>query len=80
MILDKQLMPSNFYEFFRHETCGSNNDSKISKFWAKKKCRIDNTQEMLMTFNDSPDLLKMVLTGEKSWMYGYDIETKAESS
>ena len=33
---------------------------------------------MLTTFNH--DLLKKVITGDKSWVYGYDIETKAQSS
>ena len=31
---------------------------------------------MLTTFNYYPDLLK---TGDESWVYGYDIETKAQS-
>ena len=33
-----------------------------------------------MTFTDNPDLLKKVITGDESWMYGYGIETKAQSS
>ena len=32
-----------------------------------------------MTFNDYPDLLKKVITGDESRVYGYDIETKAQS-
>ena len=36
-------------------------------------------QEMLTMFNDDPDLLKKVITGDESWVYGYDIETKAKS-
>ena len=35
---------------------------------------------MLTTFNDVPDLLKKVITGDKLWVYSYDIETKAQSS
>ena len=31
-------------------------------------------------FNDDPDLLKKVITGDESWVYGYDTETKAQSS
>ena len=31
-------------------------------------------------FNDDLDLLKKVLTGDESWIYGYDIETNAQSS
>ena len=33
-----------------------------------------------MTFNDDSDLLKNVITGDKSWVYVYDIETKGQSS
>ena len=32
-----------------------------------------------MTFNHDPDLFKMIITGDESWVYGYDIETKAQS-
>ena len=41
---------------------------------------MDMAQEMLTTFNDDLDLLKKVITGDESWVYGYDIETKAQSS
>ena len=34
----------------------------------------------LTTFNDDSDLLIEVITGDKSWVYGYDIETKTQSS
>ena len=29
---------------------------------------------------DDPDLLKKLITDDKSWLYGYDIETKGQSS
>ena len=32
------------------------------------------------TFNRDPDLLKKIRTGDESWVYGYDIETNAQSS
>ena len=32
-----------------------------------------------MLFNDDPDLLKKVITGNESWLYVFDIETKAQS-
>ena len=35
--------------------------------------------EMLTTFNDDPDLLKKIITGDELWMYGYDIENKVQS-
>ena len=36
-------------------------------------------QEMLTTFNNDPDLLKKFITGNEAWVYGYDIETEAQS-
>jgi len=30
--------------------------------------------------NDDPDLLKRVITGDETWVYGYNVETKAQSS
>ena len=38
---------------------------------------MDIAQEMLTTFKDDPDLL---ITGAESKVYGYDIETKAQTS
>ena len=35
---------------------------------------------MLTTLNDDQDLLKKIITCDESWVYGYDIETKAQSS
>ena len=37
-------------------------------------------QEMLNDVNDDPDLLERAITGDESWVYGYDVETKAQSS
>ena len=44
------------------------------------QCRMDNAQEMLTTFNDKPKLLKKAITGDESWVYGYDIGNKVQSS
>ena len=41
---------------------------------------MDIAQEMLTMFNDDPDLLKKIITGGESLVYGCDIETKAQSS
>ena len=51
---------------------------KLKKFEQKQRCR-DIAQEMLMTFNYDPDLLRKVITGDESWVYGYNIGTKAKS-
>ena len=45
----------------------------------QKTRRMTIAQEMLNDVNDHPDLLKKVITGDESWVYGYDIETKAQS-
>ena len=72
-------MPSNFYECFTHETCGSEDCCKIAKILNKNR-RMNTAQEMLTTFNNDPDLLKKIIIGDESWVYGYDIETKAQST
>ena len=56
------------------ETYGCEDCSRIVKFLSH-----DIAQEMLTTFNDDPDLLGEVITGDKSWVYGNDIKTKAQS-
>ena len=53
--------------------------SKFLNFEQKQRC-LNIAQEMLSTFNDDPDLLKKVITGDQSWLYGYDNETKTQSS
>lgn len=46
----------------------------------QKNRRMSIAQELLNDVNDDPDLLKRVITGDESWVYGYDIETKVQSS
>ena len=46
----------------------------------QKNRRMNIAQELLNDVNDDPDLLKRVITGDESWVYGYDVETKAQSS
>ena len=41
---------------------------------------MDIAQDMFAMFNNDPDLLKKVITDDKSWVYRYDINTKAQSS
>ncbi|UYV69441.1 K02A2.6-like [Cordylochernes scorpioides] len=36
--------------------------------------------EMLDSFRDDPNLLQRVITGDEAWVYGYDVEPKAQSS
>ena len=46
----------------------------------QKTRRMTIAQEILNDVNDDPDLLKRVITGDESWVYGYDVKTKAQSS
>ena len=42
---------------------------KLLNFEQKQR-RMEVAQEMLLTFNDDPDLLKRIITGEETWVYG----------
>ena len=64
--------------FFCKKRAAAKIVSKLLNF-EQKQSLIDIVQEMLTTFNDDPDLLKKVITGDESWVYGYNIETKAQS-
>lgn len=46
----------------------------------QKQHRINIAQELLDSVRDDPNLLQRVITGDESWVYGYDVETKAQSS
>ncbi|XP_046975163.1 protein GVQW3-like [Vanessa cardui] len=52
---------------------------KLLNFKQKQR-RISIAQELLNDVNNDPDLLKRVITGDETWVYGYDVETKAQSS
>ena len=72
-------MPSNFYRRFRRETCDTEDCSKIAKFWANSRS-MAISEKTLTTFNNDSVLLKKVITGDESWMYGHDIETNDQLS
>lgn len=46
----------------------------------QKQHRVTIAEQMLADVADDPDLLKRVITGDETWIYGYDVETKAQSS
>ena len=52
---------------------------KLKNFKQKQRC-MDITEEMLTRFNDGLDLLNRDIPSDESWVYGYDIEIKAQSS
>jgi len=45
----------------------------------QKQNRVDVSQELLDRANDD-NFLKNIITGDETWAYGYDVETKVQSS
>ncbi|UYV66476.1 hypothetical protein LAZ67_4001822 [Cordylochernes scorpioides] len=45
----------------------------------QKQYRMNIANEMLDSVRDDPNLLQRVITGDEGWVYGYDVETKAQS-
>ncbi|UYV78131.1 hypothetical protein LAZ67_16000211, partial [Cordylochernes scorpioides] len=46
----------------------------------QKQHRMNIANEMLDSVRDDPNLLQRVIAGDEAWVYGYDVETKAQSS
>jgi histone-lysine N-methyltransferase SETMAR len=46
----------------------------------QKANRVTVSQELFDRSNADENFLKNVITGDETWVYGYDIETKAQSS
>ncbi|UYV61188.1 hypothetical protein LAZ67_1003762 [Cordylochernes scorpioides] len=46
----------------------------------QKQHRMNIANEMLDSVRDDPNLLQRVITADEAWVYGYDVETKAQSS
>ncbi|UYV74787.1 hypothetical protein LAZ67_12000976 [Cordylochernes scorpioides] len=46
----------------------------------QKQHRMNIANEMLDSVRDDPNLLQRVITVDEAWVYGYDVETKAQSS
>ncbi|UYV77919.1 hypothetical protein LAZ67_15002845 [Cordylochernes scorpioides] len=46
----------------------------------QKQHRMNIANEMLDSVRDDPNLLQRGITGDEAWVYGYDVETKAQSS
>ncbi|UYV84344.1 hypothetical protein LAZ67_X001901, partial [Cordylochernes scorpioides] len=46
----------------------------------QKQHRMNIANEMLDSVRADPKLLQRVITGDEAWVYGYDVETKAQSS
>ncbi|UYV76531.1 hypothetical protein LAZ67_14001018 [Cordylochernes scorpioides] len=46
----------------------------------QKQHRMNIANEMLDSVRDDPNFLQRFITGDEAWVYGYDVETKAQSS
>ncbi|XP_013792742.1 putative uncharacterized protein FLJ37770 [Limulus polyphemus] len=46
----------------------------------QKELRVEVSQDMLDSTNSDPDFMNTIITGDESWVYGYDPETKSQSS
>jgi len=46
----------------------------------QKQNRVDVSKELLDRANDDANILKNIITGDETWVYGYDVETKVQSS
>ena len=47
---------------------------KLLNFEQKQR-QIEVAQESLNEVNDEAELLKLIITGDETWVYGYDVET-----
>ena len=45
-----------------------------------KENGVNINQELLANANGNENFLKNVITGDETWVYGYDVETKMQSS
>ena len=46
----------------------------------QKELRKENFEDMIDLANHDPEFIKTVITGDQTWVYGYDPETKFQSS
>jgi len=46
----------------------------------RKEKHVEISQELLAHVNGNENFLKNIITGDETWVYGYDVETKMQSS
>jgi hypothetical protein len=46
----------------------------------QKENHVEISQELLANANGNENFLKNIITGDETWIYGYDVETKIKSS
>jgi len=45
----------------------------------QKENRVEISQELLANANGNENFLKNIITGDETWVYGYDVETRMQS-
>jgi len=45
----------------------------------QKENHVEISQELLCNANGNENFLKNIITGDETWVYGYDVETKMQS-
>jgi len=46
----------------------------------QKENHVEISQELLANANSNENVFKNIITGDETWVYGYDVETKMQSS
>jgi hypothetical protein len=46
----------------------------------QQQLHLEVTRDMLECANGDPEFLKTIITGDETWVYGYDPDTKVQSS
>jgi len=46
----------------------------------QKENRVEMSQELLASANGNDNFLKNIITGDETWVCGYDVQTKMQSS
>jgi len=71
------LMLLNFFVCFGYEILVAKFVPKLLNFEHNQRQMIV-AQESLNEVNNDAELPKRVITGDKTWVYGYDVKTKAQ--
>ena len=66
-------MPSNSDRKTQHV-------SRRRKIQDQKANRVNISRELLDRVSVNENFLKTIVTGDETWVYGYNVETKAQSS
>lgn len=46
----------------------------------QKECRMSTAENLISEAENIPDFMENIITGDETWVYGYDPETKHQSS